>query len=107
MPSSACDHPIRSEEHTSELQSPMYLVFRLLLEKNASCSGRRFGPAVARLSHRDSPHAVQRRRAFLAKLERRLQTVDGPGLFQEARVFLMIRGPARSTLFPYTALFRS
>ena len=30
------DHPdvaIRSEEHTSELQSPMYLVCRLLLEK--------------------------------------------------------------------------
>src|SRR5437762_6966918 len=25
--------PIRSEEHTSELQSPMYLVCRLLLEK--------------------------------------------------------------------------
>src|SRR5437879_6994633 len=24
---------LRSEEHTSELQSPMYLVFRLLLEK--------------------------------------------------------------------------
>src|SRR5437879_8730007 len=28
---SAC---VRSEEHTSELQSPMYLVCRLLLEKN-------------------------------------------------------------------------
>src|SRR5437763_13136298 len=27
-----CDEP-RSEEHTSELQSPMYLVCRLLLEK--------------------------------------------------------------------------
>src|SRR5437764_4393141 len=29
------DHrcPMRSEEHTSELQSPMYLVCRLLLEK--------------------------------------------------------------------------
>src|SRR5437879_11467816 len=27
-----CSHP-RSEEHTSELQSPMYLVCRLLLEK--------------------------------------------------------------------------
>src|SRR5437879_9239635 len=28
------DHPdVRSEEHTSELQSPMYLVCRLLLEK--------------------------------------------------------------------------
>src|SRR5437879_10264709 len=26
-------HPARSEEHTSELQSPMYLVCRLLLEK--------------------------------------------------------------------------
>src|SRR3970040_3062083 len=28
------DHRQRSEEHTSELQSPMYLVCRLLLEKN-------------------------------------------------------------------------
>src|SRR5437763_7982217 len=27
------DHQDRSEEHTSELQSPMYLVCRLLLEK--------------------------------------------------------------------------
>src|SRR5437879_9967716 len=30
---SDCDTRIRSEEHTSELQSPMYLVCRLLLEK--------------------------------------------------------------------------
>src|SRR5437879_2882229 len=29
---------IRSEEHTSELQSPMYLVCRLLLEKKKKCS---------------------------------------------------------------------
>src|SRR5437763_8159835 len=28
---------IRSEEHTSELQSPMYLVCRLLLEKKNLC----------------------------------------------------------------------
>src|ERR1017187_10689280 len=28
----------RSEEHTSELQSPMYLVCRLLLEKNKNTS---------------------------------------------------------------------
>src|SRR5437764_10597329 len=28
-----CIRAIRSEEHTSELQSPMYLVCRLLLEK--------------------------------------------------------------------------
>src|ERR1017187_10742689 len=31
---------VRSEEHTSELQSPMYLVCRLLLEKNKSDSHR-------------------------------------------------------------------
>ena len=47
---------IRSEEHTSELQSLAYLVCRLLLEK---------------------------------------------------KIFLMIRRPPRSTLFPYTTLFRS
>src|SRR5437879_5178250 len=29
----ALNVPVRSEEHTSELQSPMYLVCRLLLEK--------------------------------------------------------------------------
>src|SRR5208337_5387414 len=29
-----CRRRTRSEEHTSELQSPMYLVCRLLLEKN-------------------------------------------------------------------------
>src|ERR1017187_127864 len=30
---------IRSEEHTSELQSPMYLVCRLLLEKRSGIDG--------------------------------------------------------------------
>src|SRR5437763_15630365 len=29
---------LRSEEHTSELQSPMYLVCRLLLEKKKICA---------------------------------------------------------------------
>src|SRR5437763_16700980 len=42
----ALKRPSRSEEHTSELQSPMYLVCRLLLEKKkilqfpSPCSGR-------------------------------------------------------------------
>src|SRR5437762_8883370 len=31
---------VRSEEHTSELQSPMYLVCRLLLEKKKARDGR-------------------------------------------------------------------
>src|SRR3712207_7453407 len=33
---SQCHQSIRSEEHTSELQSRQYLVCRLLLEKNTS-----------------------------------------------------------------------
>src|ERR1017187_10701300 len=33
----------RSEEHTSELQSPMYLVCRLLLEKKKIYTRRRIG----------------------------------------------------------------
>src|SRR5436189_1928430 len=33
LPDGAAPGPARSEEHTSELQSPMYLVCRLLLEK--------------------------------------------------------------------------
>src|SRR5215210_9067819 len=40
---------VRSEEHTSELQSPMYLVCRLLLEKKkikASTQTRNIVPAV-------------------------------------------------------------
>src|SRR5437762_10748972 len=33
LPRSGSRYAVRSEEHTSELQSPMYLVCRLLLEK--------------------------------------------------------------------------
>src|SRR5690348_17760029 len=34
---------IRSEEHTSELQSPVHLVCRLLLEKKKARAGRSWG----------------------------------------------------------------
>src|SRR5438876_7804745 len=38
----------RSEEHTSELQSPVHLVCRLLLEKKkSSCRSRRASPRTA------------------------------------------------------------
>src|SRR5208337_3629804 len=43
-----CRDSARSEEHTSELQSPMYLVCRLLLEKKE----QEFGRAVAKQFHR-------------------------------------------------------
>src|SRR5437762_5333887 len=36
----ACASRSRSEEHTSELQSPMYLVCRLLLEKNKDTTAK-------------------------------------------------------------------
>src|SRR5437762_9850621 len=41
------EHKERSEEHTSELQSPMYLVCRLLLEKkkrSSDCACRASNP---------------------------------------------------------------
>src|SRR5437879_9478356 len=36
VPAPGREQDLRSEEHTSELQSPMYLVCRLLLEKKKS-----------------------------------------------------------------------
>src|SRR3954449_11488783 len=81
----------RSEEHTSELQSHSHLVCRLLLEKKKS-GLRRSAPCVA------GPRRSPRR-------------VCGRGTARCAPLlvffFLMIRRPPRSTLFPYTTLFRS
>src|ERR1017187_2330736 len=85
----------RSEEHTSELQSPMYLVCRLLLEKKnrplslaVSTSKNSFGIASSFSS------AYSRSKRCCARIE---------NLFF---FFLMIGRPPKSTLFPYTTLFR-
>src|SRR5215813_7313766 len=83
---------LRSEEHTSELQSRPHLVCRLLLEKK------------------------KKKRSFIDRLL--LTTIMGltiaaaslilcHRLLMEYFFFLMIRRPPRSTLFPYTTLFRS
>src|SRR5437879_10589179 len=62
---------IRSEEHTSELQSPMYLVCRLLLEKKklqpADQEARRPATYVHRPVHNDSLHSA-RAQAVLNRL---------------------------------------
>src|SRR5579859_2906324 len=84
----------RSEEHTSELQSQSNLVCRLLLEKK-------------KLTERVRP--VLR---FAAECERNEAMLWWWRLTTACRVaicffFLMIRRPPRSTLFPYTTLFRS
>src|SRR6202008_2231494 len=77
----------RSEEHTSELQSHSDLVCRLLLEKKI-CPPRNLD---------SSPSFVS------------LVFWYGRRDFSEVFLFffLMIRRPPRSTLFPYTTLFRS
>src|SRR5574340_260882 len=93
----------RSEEHTSELQSPKDLVCRLLLEKKKHplrISNPRARPGRPQPGSLDSFAA--RRRVYLARRVR----VRGSGA-AAFFFFLMIRRPPRSTLFPYTTLFRS
>src|SRR5256885_3119439 len=65
IPASSTRRPLgRSEEHTSELQSPCNLVCRLLLEKKNSdgcglTSGARHGhPRLAHLGHAGEPRAL-------------------------------------------------
>src|SRR6266496_2484045 len=91
----------RSEEHTSELQSRRDLVCRLLLEKKKN-------PPV----HHGRRGTAARPRRYL--YDRVVFAVHGPrrrgdhtDLADRLFFFLMIRRPPRSTLFPYTTLFRS
>src|SRR5437762_5339674 len=72
---------LRSEEHTSELQSPMYLVCRLLLEKKkiiipASRGERPHGPKARTVP---PPHAL--RAGCVCRLAVRARTValQAPG----------------------------
>src|ERR1017187_599913 len=103
----ACGH-WRSEEHTSELQSPMYLVCRLLLEKkkiddmpspHREPTKHTAHPTVLLTS--GPPTARSGPSCTLTKSPP--HAPPSPFLF----FFLMIRRPPRSTLFPYTTLFRS
>src|SRR6266571_3620305 len=78
----------RSEEHTSELQSHVNLVCRLLLEKK----------------HDTALHPGA---AASADSARKTNCSDTPRVVLSCFFFfLMIRRPPRSTLFPYTTLFR-
>src|ERR1022692_1730271 len=94
----AWDCEFRSEEHTSELQSPCNLVCRLLLEKKKEHS-----KSPQRATHRrgvmDSPSP----KTMISGTEARSSMKCHEVVF----FFLMIRRPPRSTLFPYTTLFRS
>src|SRR6201986_2758553 len=82
--------PVRSEEHTSELQSHLNLVFRLLLVKILFLL---FDLEILLIY----PYLINGYDNGLYLL-----TIILIFFF-----FLMIRRPPRSTLFPYTTLFRS
>src|SRR6266571_2986848 len=89
----ACGCRARSEEHTSELQSHVNLVCRLLLEKKKQWQDRENGYRCADHVPHGRPDAEypagKRRHDFRATL-----------------FFLIIRRPPRSPLFPSTTLFR-
>src|SRR6266581_2412134 len=90
--------PLRSEEHTSELQSPVHLVCRLLLEKKNN---------DIHLGN----HQLRKTRSSMVAGTRTSRTKVASTNTATARprpnfFFLMIRRPPRSTLFPYTTLFR-
>src|SRR6266849_4439785 len=88
----ACAARARSEEHTSELQSRVELVCRLLLEtKKKRCRCLRM-----RRRRREAPPLPWRVGSWCASGDLRSRIF----------FFLMIRRPPRSTLFPYTTLFR-
>src|SRR5215208_1069019 len=91
-----CRSVARSEEHTSELQSRGHLVCRLLLEKK-KC----FSHAIQR-GHfpKGLKSYVRNQSAWPSRWMRK-------AAFVLEVFFLMIRRPPRSTLFPYTTLFRS
>src|ERR1022692_1016500 len=97
--------PYRSEEHTSELQSPCNLVCRLLLEKkNLTRDFVAPGllPGNSTQPGRTSPHPR------LCSTWTGTWTFSAPWPIRAVPrfFFLMIRRPPRSTLFPYTTLFR-
>src|ERR1039458_7709636 len=97
----------RSEEHTSELQSLRHLVCRLLLEKKKKTE--RSSALAARCSCLEYNtmswcHRPPAGRALLTTITCGEAAYE---FFVLVFFFLMIRRPPRSTLFPYTTLFRS
>src|SRR3972149_6741359 len=96
----------RSEEHTSELQSQSNLVCRLLLEKKQDTSTWHAGSPhdTVNVGRAPGPPAPPSRSPGRSAAENPPTSSPSPlSLF----FFLMIRRPPRSTLFPYTTLFRS
>src|SRR3990170_4930264 len=88
----------RSEEHTSELQSPDHLVCRLLLEKQRSrCCA--YAPSDKAAGANSPGSADLPLPAWVWVLRMKTPRVRLVFFF-----FLMLREPPGSTLFPYATL---
>src|SRR6202521_2172083 len=97
----------RSEEHTSELQSPQNLVCRLLLEtKLIWALPMEAWAGSSDLSPVDTT-ASTRVAATIGCVMFVVCLILLAWLLRVRVFFLIIRRPPRSTLFPYTTLFRS
>src|ERR1017187_6994776 len=97
----------RSEEHTSELQSPMYLVCRLLLEKTALTffsMYEGFGMPLLDAFQFGTSVICSDIEAVLVLCWNAVLTCSP---FNAQAIFLMMRRPPKSKLFPYATLFRS
>src|SRR3982750_730715 len=95
----------RSEEHTSELQSRSDLVCRLLLEKKNLAQS--ILPNSSHVSHQLIPPITPLEKIVCKNLGLGFRRTHlGPTYLRISFFFLMIRRPPRSTLFPYTTLFR-
>src|SRR6516165_10523105 len=101
QPAASCQSSMRSEEHTSELQSQSNIVCRLLLEKKKKNDD--LGALANRCRATEPAGSCPRSSSAIQKIQ-------FAGSFCTGRsvrfFFLMIRRPPRSTLFPYTTLFR-
>src|SRR6266487_2134758 len=97
----------RSEEHTSELQSPVHLVCRLLLEKKKNININIDEPVTIIITHIADGLII----GDAGVVHHDVQVFMLFDYFRNDSLsfcvfFLMIRRPPRSTLFPYTTLFR-
>src|ERR1039457_1940440 len=95
------ERPYRSEEHTSELQSPCNLVCRLLLEKTQDLQN--YSAALKIYMEIDDKKGSAQSVINLDLANIKLNKL------KEAKdyFFKIIRRPPRSRRFPYTTLFRS
>src|SRR5215204_694047 len=106
MPPASVATVLRSEEHTSELQSHSDLVCRLLLEKKKNNNQEPQSLPNRNLNHRNQDRIPLARVVVCYVASGRGQPRREWRRVLAGVFFLMIRRPPRSTLFPYTTLFR-